>query len=89
MNWDRSLNKRLTVIWMTELHDRQNSIYEQIQQAIQKCNMPIDKSTRKYVLNIKPMAPKISAYIKTHEVNEPIRRVIDNTEHHHKILPNI
>jgi hypothetical protein len=65
---------------MTELRDRQNSLYEQIPQAIQKCNMLIDKSTRKYLLNIKLMAPKISAYIKTHKVNEPIRPVIDNTQ---------
>jgi len=36
----------------------------QIQQAIQKCNVLIDKNTSKYLTNIKPIAPKINAYIK-------------------------
>ena len=31
------------------------------------------------MLNIKPEAPKLNAYIKTHKSNEPIRPVIDNT----------
>jgi hypothetical protein len=65
---------------MTELHDKQNSLYEQIQQAIQKCNILIAKSAHKYLLNIKLMAPKSSTYIKTHKVNEPVRLVIDNTQ---------
>ena len=52
----------------------------QIQQAIQKCNVLIDKNTSKYLTNIKPIAPKINAYIKTHKENEPIRPVIDNTQ---------
>jgi hypothetical protein len=30
-------------------------------------------------MNIKPMAPKLSIYIKTHKENEPIRPVINNT----------
>jgi hypothetical protein len=36
-----------------------------------------EKSKRKYLLNIKPTAPKINAYIKTHKEGEPIRPVID------------
>jgi Asp-tRNA(Asn)/Glu-tRNA(Gln) amidotransferase A subunit family amidase len=52
----------------------------QIQQAIQKCNVLIDKNTSNYLTNIKPIAPKINAYIKTHKENEPIRPVIDNTQ---------
>jgi hypothetical protein len=31
-------------------------------------------------MNIKPMAPKLNIYIKTHKENEPIRLVINNTQ---------
>ena len=31
-------------------------------------------------MNIKPAAPKINVYIKTHKENEPISPVIDNTQ---------
>jgi len=31
-------------------------------------------------MNIKPAAPKLNVYIKTHKENEPIRPVIDNTQ---------
>ena len=34
---------------------------------------------QKYILNIKPEAPILNAYIKTHKSNEPIRPVIRNT----------
>jgi hypothetical protein len=40
----------------------------------------IEKNRRKYLLNIKPTAPKINSYIKTHKQNEPIRPVTDNTQ---------
>jgi len=32
------------------------------------------------MLNIRPTAPRINAYIKTHKDNNPIRPVIDNTK---------
>jgi len=32
------------------------------------------------MLNIRPTAPRINAYIKTHKDNNPIRPVIDNTQ---------
>jgi hypothetical protein len=38
---------------------------KQIQHAIQKCNTLIDKHTQKYMINIKPTAPKLNVYIKT------------------------
>jgi hypothetical protein len=53
---------------------------KQIHVAIQNSEDLIDKDRRKYLLNIKPMAPKLNANIKTHKENEPIRPVIDNTE---------
>jgi len=31
------------------------------------------------LINIKPTAPKLNIYIKTHKDNEPIRPVINNT----------
>ena len=39
----------------------------------------IERSKLKYILRIKPEAPKLNAYIKTHKSNEPIIPVIDNT----------
>jgi len=47
---------------------------------MQKCEDLIEKNKSKYLLNIKPTAPKINAYIKTHKENEPITPVIDNTQ---------
>jgi hypothetical protein len=54
--------------------------HKQIQIAIQNSEDLIDRNRRKYLLNIKPSAPKLNAYIKTHKENEPIRPVIDNTQ---------
>jgi len=52
---------------------------KQIQSAIQKCNTLIDKHTQKYLINIKPMAPKLNVYIKTHKENKLIRPTVNNT----------
>jgi hypothetical protein len=52
---------------------------KQIQQPIKKFNVLMDKNTRKFLTNIKPMAQKINAYIKRNKENEPIRPVINNT----------
>jgi len=41
--------------------------------------MLIDKHTQKYLINIKPVAPTLNVYIKTHKENEPIRPVVNNT----------
>jgi hypothetical protein len=60
--------------------DPTDSYQRQIQQTMQKCKDLIDKNRSKYTLNIKPTAPKINAYIKTHKDNNPIRPVIDNTQ---------
>ena len=60
--------------------DPTDAYQRQIQQAMQKCKDLIDKNKSKYMLNIKPTAPKINAYIKTHKDNNPIRPVIDNTQ---------
>jgi len=51
-----------------------------IQQTVQKCNRLVDKQAHKYLINIKPAAPKLNIYIKTHKNNEPIRPVINNTQ---------
>jgi hypothetical protein len=47
---------------------------------MQKFEDVTEKNRRKYILNIKPTAPRINAYIKTHKENKPIRPVIDNTQ---------
>jgi hypothetical protein len=60
--------------------DPTDTYQRQIQQTMQKCKDLIDKHRSKYMLNIKPTAPKINAYIKTHKDNNPIRPVIDNTQ---------
>ena len=60
--------------------DPTETYHKQIQIAIQNSEDLIDKNRRKYLLNIKPTAPKLNAYIKTHKENEPIRPVIDNTQ---------
>jgi len=53
---------------------------KQIQQALQNCNALMDKRSHRYLVNIKPTAPKLNiSYIKTHKVNEPIRPVVNNT----------
>ena len=52
---------------------------KQIQQAIQKCDIMIDKRIHRYLVNIKPVAPKLNVFIKTHKENEPIRLVVNNT----------
>jgi len=52
---------------------------KQIHQAIQKCNTLTDKQTHRYLLNIKPMAPKLNVYLK-HKDNLPIRPVINNIQ---------
>ena len=64
---------RVSVQYPTDTYQKQ------IQHAFQKCNMLIDKNTQKYLINIKPMAPTLDVYIKTHKENEPIRSVINNT----------
>jgi hypothetical protein len=56
------------------------SYHRQLQQTMQKCEDLIEKNRRKYLLNLKPTAPRINAYIKMHKENKPIRRVIDNTQ---------
>jgi hypothetical protein len=45
---------------------------KQIQQALQKCSALVEKNKHKYLMNIKPTAPRLNAYIKTHKQDEPI-----------------
>ena len=39
----------------------------------------IDKRIHKYLVNIKPLAPKLNVFIKTHKENERIRPIVSNT----------
>jgi Asp-tRNA(Asn)/Glu-tRNA(Gln) amidotransferase A subunit family amidase len=60
--------------------DPTETYQKQIHQTIQKCNKLIDKYIHKYLTNIKPTAPQLNLYIKTHKENKPIRPVINNTQ---------
>jgi len=53
---------------------------KQIQLAIKKCDILIDKCINKYLINIKPTASKLNALIKIRKENEPIRSVVNNTQ---------
>ena len=60
--------------------DPTDKYQKQIQQTIQKCDLLIDKQRQKHLMNIKPTAPKLNVYIKTHKENQPIRPVKNNTQ---------
>ena len=66
---------------ITQLNkDLKESFQKQIQQTMQKCNTIIDKTNKKYLLQIKPIAPVLNALIKLHKDNKPIRPVINNIQ---------
>jgi hypothetical protein len=46
---------------------------KQTQQAIQICNILIDKQKSKFLTQIKPQPPTLNAQIKIHKENETIR----------------
>ena len=60
--------------------DPTDQFHKQIQQAIQRCQTLIERNQQKFLLHIKPTAPQLNAYIKTHKEGEPIRPVINNTQ---------
>ena len=53
---------------------------KQIQQTIKNTDSIIDKRTCKYLTNIKPAAPKLNVYLKTHKENQPIPPVINSMQ---------
>jgi len=59
--------------------DPTDSYQKQTQQAIQQCDTVKQKHS-KYLVNIKPTAPKLNALIKVHKENEPIRPVRNNKQ---------
>ena len=74
-----------------EIFNRANNIYELskdptekfqkiIQKTIQKNHLIIEKQKSRHLINIKPAAPQLNIYIKTHKIDKPIRPVIDNTK---------
>jgi hypothetical protein len=52
--------------------DLMDTYQKQIQQALQKCDTLVEKGRHKYLMNIKPTAPMLSAYIKTHKEDKLI-----------------
>jgi len=66
---------------ITHLNKNPTDLYQkQIQQALQKCDSLIEKGKHRYLMNIRPTAPKLNAYIKTHKEDQPIRPVINNMQ---------
>jgi len=67
---------------MRKLYQRLSKFFhqKQIQQAVKKCDIMIDKHINKHLLNIKPRAPKLNALIKIHKENEPVRLVVNNVQ---------
>ena len=47
---------------------------KQVQQALQKCDTLIEKSEHNYLMNIKPTAPHLNAYIKHTSKRDPYDR---------------
>jgi len=65
----------------THLNKDSTDFYQkQIQQALQKCDALIKKGKHRYLMNIRPNAPNLNAYIKTHKEDQPIRPVINNMQ---------
>jgi hypothetical protein len=60
--------------------DPTDSYKKQILQALQKCGALIEKGKHRYLMNIRPTAPNLNAYIKTYKEVQPIRPVINNTQ---------
>jgi hypothetical protein len=53
---------------------------KQIQQALQKSSTLVERNKHKYLMNIKPTAPRLNVYIKTHKQDEPVRPVVNNIQ---------
>jgi hypothetical protein len=51
---------------ITQINKDPTEVYQrQIQQALQECNLVIEKERGKYLINKKPAVPKLNTYIKT------------------------
>jgi len=60
--------------------DPTDKYQKQIQLVLQKFKNTIEKRAHKFLMNIKPKAPQLNTYIKTHKDNAPIRPVINHTQ---------
>jgi hypothetical protein len=80
-NLSAKVNNFIKENHMEQLKKDPTEIYQkQIHQAGHKCNILTDKQAHKYQLNIKPIAPQLNLYIKTHKEGQPIRPVINNKQ---------
>jgi hypothetical protein len=52
--------------------------HKQTPKAMQNCNLIIDAHKKRYLTQIKPVAPTLNALIKLLNDNEPIRPVVNN-----------
>ena len=58
--------------------DSTETFQKRTQQALQTRNLLIERDRLKYLIDIKPKAPNINAYIKTHKGGAQIRPVINS-----------
>ena len=72
-----SYRKIIQHVWKRSL---QIYIRNKFHKKLKKCDILIDKRINKYLINIKPTAAKLSALIRIHIGNEPIRPAVNNTQ---------
>lgn len=58
-----------------------DSFQNHIQQTIHQCHLITDRHQQKYLLQIKPAAPKLNVMITIHKNNNQIRPVINSIQH--------
>ena len=63
---DQKLREFIQENGITRLNKDPTDLYQkQIQQALQKCDALIEKGKHRYLMNVRPTAPNLNAYIKT------------------------
>ena len=78
---EQKINTSLQENHITLLKEDPTETFQKwIQQALQTCNLLIERDRLKYLINIKPKAPNLNAYIKTRKEGAPFRPVINSQD---------
>ena len=76
---EQKINTFIQENYITPLKkDPTETFQKRIKQALQTCNLLIERDRLKYLIDIKPKAPNLNAYIKTQKEGAPIRPVINS-----------
>jgi len=76
---EQKINTFIQENYITPLKkDPTETFQKRIKQALQTCNLLIERDRLKYLIDIKPKAPNLNVYIKTHKEGTPIRPVINS-----------